>query len=283
MASSESDSWNIQRSPWGPADTNASTIPHARSSGVSPARQRTATQPQPSQPYVDPLQTSASYFAVPRNPALSQSAVPKPATKPLLDPTTVNFSSSRQIEPVANGFGTFNRFGDSEGPMQRSGDPAVNSWNDSGSLHSPTDDKRSITASEYFGASSATPSRSGSLPPSRHGAEPLQFAPNSDNYTRFVQPSSRGHNSSFSSQANGRAYQERSGSIQSDTISMFGRLSIDNDPEQTMTLHKPSVSVNGLPAQYTPSAHDSGFPRDVHSDVSQNLIRSEEVAYTSGR
>lgn len=63
---------------------------------------------------------------------------------------------------------------------------------------------------------------------------------------------------------------------------MFGRLSIDNDPEQAMTLHKPSVSVNGLPAQYAPSAHDSGFPRDAHSDVSQNLIRSEEVAYTSG-
>lgn len=58
---------------------------------------------------------------------------------------------------------------------------------------------------------------------------------------------------------------------------MFGRLSID-DPDQALSMHKPSVSVNGPPPQFTPSAHDSNYARDPLSDVPQSLMRAEEAA-----
>ncbi|KAF2180211.1 ARM repeat-containing protein [Zopfia rhizophila CBS 207.26] len=266
VASSESDNWNLNKSPW--RNNSVASIPHVRSSGVSPARKRSIAQTQPSQQYVD-NQPSSLYF--PRAPS-NQGPVAKP-TKPLLDPTTMTFG--RQVEPLStNGFSNFG-LSQTDGSHQRS-EATVGSWPDAGSVHSPSDDRRSVAASEYF-ASSAAPSRSGSLPPSRHDAEPIQSPQNADQYSRFVQPASR-HNSSFS-QANGRAFQERSGSIQSDSLQLMGRLSIDHDPESAVMAHKPSVSMNGLPPAFTPSVQDSAYSRDTYADVSQGLIRPEEGIY----
>ncbi|KAF2811916.1 ARM repeat-containing protein [Mytilinidion resinicola] len=246
VASSESDAWNIHRSPW---DTSS----HSRS-GVSPARQRVAQQPQPTQAYTEATMPS-SYFTLAQG-------VP---SKPLLDPSIGNFSASRPVESIANGFGAFGRLGEADALASRPAE-ANSSW-DNNSLHSPTDDRRSIAAS------STTQSRSGSLPPSRHGD--LQFPQNADAYSRLSQPVSR-HNPSFSSQTNGRAYQERSGSIQSDSLSMFGRLSISNEVDQGMAVHKPSMSVNGLPPYFSPTSQDPGFMRDI-TDMSQVLVRPEET------
>ncbi|KAF2471370.1 ARM repeat-containing protein [Lindgomyces ingoldianus] len=269
VASSESDNWKPNRSPWG---DNATGMPHARSSGVSPARKRSIAQTQ-SQQYAD--STSSAYFPVSRSAGLNQGPVAKPP-KPLLDPTSMNFSSTRQVDPlVTNGFSSFG-FGQSDSNPQRS-ETTVGSWPDAGSVHSPNDDRRSITASEYFGPSSGTQSRSGSLPPSRHGAEPLQFAQNNDQYSRFTQPGPRQH-SSFS-HANGRAFPERSGSIQSDSLHLLSRMSIaDQDMDTAMIAHKPSVSINGLPPAFTPSGNDSAFPRDTYGD-SQSLARPEDGNY----
>ncbi|KAF2734006.1 ARM repeat-containing protein [Polyplosphaeria fusca] len=250
VASSESDVWGNTRSPWG--DHSSTTMPHARSQGVSPARKSSIAQVHSQHQYVDT--TPSAYLPNSRTTALGQGPVAKPVTKSLLDPTTTNFGPLRQSEHFA-GFG----FNQSDSNQQQRYEASVGSWPDASSVHSPNDDRRSVTASEYFGPSSATQSRSGSLPPSRHGAEPLQYAQNSDAYARFSQPGAF-QRASFS-HANGRAYQERSGSIQSESL-MLGRLSLDQEQEPSMLVHKPSVSMNGPPSTFTP-ASDSTYPRDT--------------------
>ncbi|KAF2791387.1 ARM repeat-containing protein [Melanomma pulvis-pyrius CBS 109.77] len=270
VASSETDSWNINRTPWG--DNPTSSIPHVRSSGVSPARKRSVAQAQSSQQYVE--SSPATYFPPPRAASISQGPVTKP-NKPLLDPTTMNFTSARHVDPLTtSGFSSFG-FSQADANHQRS-EASVGSWPDAASVHSPSDDRRSVGASEYFGPSSAAQSRSGSLPPSRHGAEPLQYNQNLDQYSRYVQTGPRQH-SSFS-HANGRAFQERSGSIQSDSLQMLGRLSFDHEPDSSMMAHKPSMSINGLPHQFASNGNELGYSHDTYPDT-QASARPEEVAY----
>jgi mRNA-binding protein PUF3 len=272
VASSETDGWNHTRNPWG--DTTAASIPHVRSSGVSPARKRSVVQAQPSQQYID--SSPASYFPASRNASISQGPVAKPA-KPILDPTITNFTSARYVDPLTtNGFSSNFGFSQADTNHQRS-EASVGSWPDAASVHSPNDDRRSIAASEYFGPSSAGQSRSGSLPPSRHGAEPVQYTQNLDQYSRYVQTGPRQH-SSFSVATNGRALQERSGSMQSDSLQMLGRLSLDQNPEASMMAHKPSMSTSSLLPQYVPTGNDTAYSNDTFADA-QVLARTEEVIY----
>ncbi|KAF2710869.1 ARM repeat-containing protein [Pleomassaria siparia CBS 279.74] len=273
VASSETDNWNNNRSLWG--DTTAPSIPHVRSSGVSPARKRSVVQTQSSQQYIEGSQ--ASYFPVARTSSINQGPVAKP-TKPLLDPTTMNFTSTRQNDPLTtNGFSSFG-FSPAEANHQRS-EASVGSWPDAASVHSPNDDRRSVAASEYFGSSSAGPSRSGSLPPSRHGAEPVQYTQNFDQYSRFAQTGPRQH-SSFS-HANGRSFQERSGSIQSDSLQTFSRMSLDHDPDSFMLANKPSMSIGQFPPSFTSTGNESSYPHDTFADV-QTSARPEENVYGNG-
>ncbi|KAF2261655.1 ARM repeat-containing protein [Lojkania enalia] len=266
VASSETDNWNINRSPWG--DNTATTTPHVRSSGVSPARKRSVAQTQPSQQYMD---APSSYFPSSRSTTLGQTPVGK-STKSILDPTTMNFSSSRQVDPLmTNGFSNFG-FGQADNSQQRS-ETSVGSWPDAGSVHSPNDDRRSIAASEYFGPSSAAQSRSGSLPPSRHGGEPLPYSQNADAYAKYVQNGSR-QLSSFT-HTSGR-YQERSGSIQSDSLQMLGRLSLDQEQDSSLLAHRASISINGLPPSFT--TNDQGYSRDSFSDA-QGSNRPGDAGY----
>lgn len=269
LAPSESDGWNLNRTPWG--DSNAS---NRRSSGVSPARRRSTAHVQSSQQYAE--NGASSYFPAQRQQTMGQGPVAKPAGS-LLDPTSVNFSSTRAADSLTNGFSGFGGFGQTEASQRAEG--TVGSWPDAASINSPTDDRRSATASEYgFGPSSAAQSRSGSLPPSRHGTE-LQFGQASEAYSRFGQPS-RGPNSSFS-QANGRALQERSGSIQSESNPLFGRMSIEHELDAA-SMHRASVSMNGLPpGTFAPSNNDS-YARDSYTElqVTHSMgMRPEEAAY----
>ncbi|KAF2688839.1 ARM repeat-containing protein [Lentithecium fluviatile CBS 122367] len=269
VASSESDTWNLHRARWG--DNTTAALPNARSSGVSPSRKQSVVQADPAQQYVD---TTAAFFPMSRPSIVGQAPVAKP--KPHLDPTSTNFTSSRRPEPLnASGFQAFG-FGQVEAP-QRS-EASVGSWPDAASVHSPNDDRRSVTNSEYFGPSSATPSRSGSLPPSRHGNEPVQFNQNAD-YARFAAAGQRQH-SSFSV-ANGRPYQERSGSIQSDSLHMIGRLSLEHDPDPGTMSHRPSVSVNGFTPTFSPSVQEVSLARENYGDA-QTLSRRDDLGYTAG-
>ncbi|KAF1997243.1 ARM repeat-containing protein [Amniculicola lignicola CBS 123094] len=264
VASSESDDWNVQRKPWGENTT------HVRSSGVSPARKRSIAQAQPAQQYVDSAPASTFF---PRTSTLGQGPVGKPG-KSGLDPTTMNFSSARQAEPLAaNGFSSF-AFASPEASSQR--EASVGSWTDNASVHSPTDDRRSIAASEYFGPSSNAPSRSGSLPPSRHGAEPQQFAQSTEHYPRFAQPGQR-QNSSFS-YGNGRAHQERSGSIQSDIMQSLSRMSIDQEHDVGIMSHRPSISVSGVLPGFNQGVSEQVFSREAFTDM-PSLARGADHSY----
>jgi mRNA-binding protein PUF3 len=209
---------------------------------VSPARKRSLAQP-PAQQFVD--NTPSAFFPTSARGSLSgQGSLGKPV-KPFLDPTSSNFTS-RHIEALNTGFTNFG-FGQADATSQRPG-TGVTSWPDNGSVHSPNEDRRSVANSDHFSPSSGAPSRSGSLPPSRHGAEPAQYGQSMDAFSRFPQPAPR-QASSFS-MANGRPYQERSGSIQSESFHTLGRMAQDQEQEAPMAAHRPSIGSNGFTSSY---------------------------------
>ncbi|KAF2818502.1 ARM repeat-containing protein [Ophiobolus disseminans] len=270
VADSETE-WRPSRPSW--ADKGASSIPHVRSSGVSPARKRSIAHSQSSQQYAD--LASSSFFPVARNAAVGSGSISKPP-KPLLDPTSTNFTSSRQVDSLSNGFSSFG-FGQSDASQQRP-DTAVTSWPDSASIHSPNDDRRSVAASEYFASSSGAPSRNGSLPPSRHGADPAQFSQHADAFSRFA-PAAPRQTSSFS-YTNGRPYQERSGSIQSESFHTLGRLASEQEQDARVA-HRQSVSINGLAPTFSQNGQDSHVPRDSYPDT-QIALRTDDANYRNG-
>ncbi|KAF2025312.1 ARM repeat-containing protein [Setomelanomma holmii] len=257
VADSETE-WRPSRPSW--PEKSSSSIPHVRSSGVSPARKRSIAQAQPSQQYADT--SSSPFFPVPRNAALGSGSVTK--SKPLLDPTSNNFTSARQVDALNTGFSNFG-FGHSEASQQRS-DNAVASWPDSASVHSPNDDRRSVAASEYFAPSSGAPSRNGSLPPSRHGAEPAQYSQHTDAFSRYAQAAPR-QATSFS-HANGRSYQDRNGSIQSESFQTSNRIAMEQEQEARMA-HRQSISSTGMAANFahTSAGHDNHIARDNYADT----------------
>jgi mRNA-binding protein PUF3 len=269
VASSESDTWGYHRSPW--RNSAASGVPPVRSSGVSPSRRLSVAQEQSTQHYVD--NTPASYFAVARASAIGQGPVAKPS-KPLLDPTTRNFTSTRHVDSPMNGFSNF-AFGATAEPTSQRPEVPGGPWSDAASLHSPNDDRRSVAASEYFGPTSEAPSRSGSLPSSRHG-DPAQYSQTIENYTKYIQAHPR-QASSFS-HANGRVLQERSGSIQSDSFQMLGRFNLEQDVDQAMHSHRPSVSGTGFPPSFIPPTSDSSYHRDPYAD-NQAVVRAENGSF----
>lgn len=259
VASSESDGWHHGRSPWG---DNAANVSRVRS-GMSPPRKRSLALPDSTQSYTD---KTSSLFPTSRSNAVGQTFGSK-TTKPLLDPTSMNFTSSRRMDPLnTTNFASFG-FNQSDAPLRS--EAALGSWHDTASVHSPTDDRRSVANSEYLGPSSATPSRSGSLPPSRHGNEPVQFGQTVDTYARYAQPGQR-QTSSFSV-ANNRSFQERSGSIQSESLNL-GHLSLEHDAVSGAMSHRPSMSINTFPPNFTPALNDVPLARESYD--SQTFERS---------
>ncbi|KAF1970104.1 ARM repeat-containing protein [Bimuria novae-zelandiae CBS 107.79] len=245
VASSESDGWHHGRSVWG---DNASSIPRSRP-GPSPPRKQSGVHPEAVHQYAD---KSATFFPTSRSSAVGPSHATK-TTKPILDPASMNLASARRTDPL--NASNFSSFGFSQG------EASLVSWQDAASVHSPTDDRRSVANSEYLGPSSATPSRAGSLPPSRHSNEPFQFGQTLDTYSRFAQPGQR-QTSSFSV-AHNRAFQERSGSIQSESLNL-NSLSLDHDAVPGTMSHRPSTSMNGFTPAFTPALTDAPLARDSY-------------------
>ncbi|KAK8226976.1 armadillo-type protein [Phyllosticta capitalensis] len=255
VASSETD-WTHQRTPWNISETATQPVASRRASSVSPVSHVPS-----SQAYVDP---TSQRFPVSRGPMMAQALATKSTSKPILDPTTGNFVARRATDDRYE----FNSFVDID-QRQR--------WTDAPSLHSPTEDRRSVANSEYFSSSSAAPSRSGSLPPSRHGSDPVQFSQPSDPYSRFPASASaaaRAQNQAMSSQSNGR-YQERIDSAYGDMFAPFSRMSVDNNkvPEQALTLHKSSFNA-------PTSAGNYGHPQSVYArqvaDMTQQHLGAED-------
>ncbi|KAI8943426.1 hypothetical protein NX059_001436 [Plenodomus lindquistii] len=254
--------WRPTRMAWG--GDSSGTASHARSSGASPARKQSITHAQPLQQFSD---LPTSFYPVSRGSMVAQGGLSKPA-KPLLDPTSHNFTAPRTVESLNAGFSNFG-FGQAETGQQRP-DTGGTSWPDASSVHSPNEDRRSVANSEYMSPSSGAPSRSGSLPPSRHGAEPAQYNQQMSDYTRFPQPVSR-HASSFSVSGMRNA-PERSGSIQSESYHTLNRPYHEQEQEARIASHRPSI--NGFAQSFTPS-QDLTIARDSYPDA-QLLARADE-------
>lgn len=150
-------------------------------------------------------------------------------------------------------------------------------YSDPNAVHSPTDDRRSVANSEYFGSSSAAASRNGSLPPSRHGNEPSLFSQPSDGFSRFMSsqgtPTRIGHNSVLPTQPL-RANQTRTPSFPNDTTPLFERMSLMNPgADGRNAQHRSSVSNASMSAYSTQASSE----RNVHS---QNGFVDEDQTYS---
>ena len=246
VASSESDVWHHGRSVWGDSTNSISRV----RSGVSPPRRRSVVHPEATHQYADKPTT---LFPASRPSAVGQALTTK-ATKPLLDPTSMNFTSARRAEPLnTNGFASF---GFNQNDVTLRSELPLGSWHDTASVHSPTDDRRSVV-----GQSSATPSRSGSLPPSRHGNEPFQFGQTADSFARYTQPGQR-QAASFSV-GHIKTFQDRSGSIQSESINL-GHFGLDHDIAPGTMSHRPSISINGYTPALNHALNDTSAARDTY-------------------
>jgi mRNA-binding protein PUF3 len=180
---------------------------------------------------------SSSAYYQPRNSSFAQNSISKPIKEPL-DPTSASFTTTHHPDSFANDLSRF-AFGQPDNTNGRS-DPSATPWSDAASLHSPGDDRHSQAASEYFGSSSAAPSRSGSLPPSRHG-ETVQYP---DKYARYAQANNR-QTASFSVGHLG-AYPERNGSFQSDSLAAYAQLLREQNLDGGSVSHRPSLSSTSL-------------------------------------
>lgn len=225
-----------------------------RSSGVSPARKRSIAQNQNAPQFGD---TQTSFFPVSRNSSVNHGQGAR-ALKPLLDPTSSNFTS-RNVESLSNGFANLG-FGQAELSPQRS-DPS-SAWPDA-AVQSPIDDRHSVTGSDHYGTTSGAPSRTGSLPPSRHGAEG-SYNPYADSFARFAPAG--GRQTSSLSHANPRPFQERNGSIQSESLQL-AQMKLDHEQEPRLGAHRSSFSINAFTPAFTPSGQILNDPRDTYQDV----------------
>lgn len=253
LASSEQDTWTRQQPAW--ASDNSYVAAKTKESGMSSVRHRNGQQIPPAQSFSDHIHAGANVFSAPK--------LSKSMNKYALDPMSGNFSSVK-YENGAAGFGSSGRFGDSD--SHRATEANMGPWGDAASIQSPTEDRRSTSG--YFGRSAA-PSRSGSLPPSRHGADSSQITPTSNAYQGLS--SARGHPAGLSAQSNDRPFQDRSDSIHSDAASMFSRLSIDGYSEAVPMLQRPSISTGGSAGQLIHSSSDYSRIRQSISDASHSL------------
>jgi mRNA-binding protein PUF3 len=268
LVSSSETEWRPTRQSQAWGDNSSTNIAHARSSAASPARKRSIAQAQSAQQYAD---NSSSFFPVSRTLSVGHA----PGSNPLkahLDPTSTNFTSSRHIDSLNTGFAGFG-FGQAENSPQRA-DPA--SWQDAGSVHSPNDDRRSVAASDHFDTSSGAPSRSGSLPPSRHGAETGQYNPYADSFARYAQAGPR--QGSSLSHAVPRTFQERSGSIQSESWQTLAQLKLEQEQDSRMLAQRSSISINAFTPSFTPAAQEASISRDNYQDA-QPAAHIDSPAY----
>ncbi|KAG9384779.1 mRNA binding protein Pumilio 2 [Pyrenophora tritici-repentis] len=253
VADSETE-WRPTARVWG-EKPSANTTP-ARSSAVSPVRKRSITRTQQPQQYGD--STPSSYLQS------SRGTLSKPV-KPFADAGASNLTS-RQVDELNTGFTKFGFSQADVNPVRP--DTGVTSWPDTGSVHSPNEDRRSVANSEYFASSSGAPSRSGSLPPSRHGAEPAQYNQTLEAFSRLSQQPRQA--SSFS-MATGRGFPERNGSIQSDSFSPIGKPTHDQE-------HRLSISHN-FATSYTPGQDMNDLL--CNTSYLQASARAEDSTYRS--
>ncbi|KAF2755297.1 ARM repeat-containing protein [Pseudovirgaria hyperparasitica] len=272
LESSESDAWGMSRV-WGPKESKNPNLPHGRSAGISPSRPLTTHASQASQSYVDISQTAGSQmFSSARQNSNNLSS--SNAVQAQLNPTSSAFPFGRQTDSSQNGHRSYPRYTEQDGHNQRAVDSSSGPWAEGPTMHSPTEERRNVANVDYHPTHSNAPSRSGSLPPSRHGngADTMHFMRHSETYPLPQQqplpPSSRAQHATF---PQSKQTDKRSGSIQSEAALINLRhISIDDDgSESTLGLsgHRASVSVSGIS-----TAYDKSNTRDPGSIYNHGYI-----------
>jgi mRNA-binding protein PUF3 len=246
LLSSSESGWRQSR-PSQPAQSAWGNSAQMRNAAVSPVRRRSVAQDQNATQFGE---NPSSLFSVSRTASVNHGQGTR-ALKPLLDPTSNNFTS-RNVESLSNGFSNFS-LGSAELSPQRADNAFI--WPEA-AVHSPIDDRRSVTGSDHYGTTSGAPSRSGSLPPSRHGAEG-GVNPYADSFARLSQSGAR--QTQALSYANSRPFQERNGSIHSESLQL-------QEQEPRLGAHRSSFSINAFTPVFTPAGQALNDPRE-YQDV----------------
>jgi mRNA-binding protein PUF3 len=157
LQSSESDGWaRTQNSQWATPNNISPGLASARSGlgSTSPVRQRTNQHTRSNSPYFPPTQS-----------AIGQAMATKPSTKPssYLDPTSGSFTASGAFDSFRQNGSRHNSDGNGRQPLD-----IVFGSTEGGP---PSARMPSGAGLAYSGYNSSAASRSGSLPPSRHGLE----------------------------------------------------------------------------------------------------------------
>lgn len=194
LSTSESDGWNgRQRTPWTSIDNTSPGLSSAstRRSGTSPIRRQNSTQ-QPSQPFTDPSTSNSPYFSI--TPASSNQGLLKATQQHLADPKNVPLVPARAFE--ANGICRSSGLNSDEDDRYAASSLAFGSHD----VRVPIHPHRQQSQSSTSGFNSGVGSRSGSLPPSRNGVDPLlQYGEELQNttYSHASGSSNSGQNPQF--------------------------------------------------------------------------------------
>ncbi|KAL8689413.1 MAG: hypothetical protein Q9218_004913 [Villophora microphyllina] len=161
LSTSESDTWTGRHRPsWASVDNTSPGLSgtNTRRSGTSPMRRQNSSQ----QPFSNPS-NNPSYFP---SSISSGQTLPKAPQQRLADPETSAFVPMRDVE--LNGFPRTSRHNSDENDRFGTGSFALGN-SDGGFSIQP---QRQNSHQSMSGLNSSVASRSGSLPPSRNGADP---------------------------------------------------------------------------------------------------------------
>ena len=236
---------------------------------ASPARQRTTQHTRSSSPYFTPQPS-----------VIGTSSSSRTGTGSMLDPTSRSFNASG----LFNGFGQNLSSGHDAGENSRRNSSAIQFGNFMGN--------GSITA--YSGYNSNAPSRSGSMPPSRHGNDPIyQLGEGFGNaaHPTSADPFSQRHGqhsrtSTFSGNGNvsgnkftNQAWQTTMGDLSASTDKLnLGRDPIDSSYSASLwdsSNQMPSPgSISSVPAANFINQRHNSISIDTGSGLSANSISS---------
>ncbi|KAL9602862.1 MAG: hypothetical protein Q9219_001557 [cf. Caloplaca sp. 3 TL-2023] len=231
LSTSESDGWNgRQRTPWPSMDNTSPGLStgSTRRSGSSPMRRQNSNQ-QPSQFFPDPSTSNSPYFAI--TPALANQGLSKTNQQHLAKNKNAPSIPTRGLE--TNGIYRSSRHNSDEDNQYVAGPLTFGAHDTTLPLHSYRQQSQSSTS----GFNSAVASRSGSLPPSRNGVDPLvQFGEDLQNSTY----------SQFHGSANAATNPDFKLSAQALTFSRN-----PNAPTQKFRDPSTSAIMNNMPTDFT--------------------------------
>ncbi len=260
VASSESDLWGRSHSHWPYPDVNGSSASQSkRSPGVTSASYHAAAAAAAPQPFLNGFQPA--FHAGNRSGLVGQQQSNGDVHKlNQLDSATASFApSARPLHAPSVQRGMI---GFDDGETQKVGSSSMTAWADA---MAATDGRRSVSNSDYTGASSVAGSRNGSLPPSRHGIDSVQYPQGMDGFSRSshtpASATGRGHFPSLSSQHATRSMMERADMAQSEFVSQLGRLNLHNSMESVSSTHKPSMSMDAVSSAIGLLPHENGHLR----------------------